>query len=231
MRKIKPAPATEMRICKVCKKPFHCHPREWAHSFRKRDHCSQACGRVTAARKHRYLTSQDCLHCGDTFRPEVATRKYCSHECYWASKKGQPPPYVPPDGRRTLICEGCQKPFETITYYAVTRHRRFCSRACYHEFMRGNTPDEWLSSDALPFYRTKEWKRLRKQVKACDKNTCRHCGIRARGARRLIVHHVRPRHTFGIRPQDVAIHPKAEALPNLITICYPCHYKVHFGPR
>ena len=64
-----------------------------------------------------------------------------------------------------------------------------------------------------PFYKSKEWHRVRQKALIRDHFSCVNCGtdVRAKGASR--VDHIRPRKKY----PDLALH-----LPNLRTLCVPC---------
>ena len=83
------------------------------------------------------------------------------------------------------------------------------------------------SNDLRPFYRSKEWRRLRKVVLAADKFACQKCRLNGFYSKANTVHHV----------QYIDKHPKlalsthymynGHQLRNLISLCHQCHDEIH----
>jgi len=104
-----------------------------------------------------------CLICGTKFIVEpyrAQKAKYCSHSCYWKSKKGIPvfdKTGIKPWNKKqkiSIICKICNQPFK------VSPNRKdsakYCSRSCAHESKRR------VYGPAHPL-----WKRVQKSCKFC----------------------------------------------------------------
>jgi len=63
----------------------------------------------------------------------------------------------------------------------------------------------------IEFFKSKEWRSLRDRVLSRDCLTCQRCDKKYQKTE-LTVHHLVPRSEGG-----------ADAMPNLITLCSPCH--------
>lgn len=233
--------------CEQCGSPF----QDRAASGRR--YCSRLC-KVEAARHARV-----CLHCGQeftgrvrsfcTFACAMADRRAHpkpmsveSREKLAVAKRGTPglsgpsnPMYK--DGRASAAlveCQHCGSVFEGPAY------RRYCSMECkvaaqparmraFFESPRGleylrkrslgmsgqlNSNwqhGRWVSGYAPGFLPT-----LKKLVRSRDGNVCRLCGVAPHTDDPLVVHHID--------------HAKTDhAFENLITLCRPCHGRVHHG--
>jgi len=82
--------------------------------------------------------------------------------------------------------------------------------------------------DNSMFYRSKEWRRLRKVVYAIDKGECQLCKTKGYYKRGKIVHHVN--HVTG--HEDIALNiyyvdGQGVEQRNLVTVCFKCHEEEH----
>jgi len=79
-----------------------------------------------------------------------------------------------------------------------------------------------------PFYVSKEWRKLRKEVLQEDKGECQQCKARGKYSKANTVHHVNhlkehPRLALEKFYQDDEGNKKR----NLISLCHGCHEEVH----
>jgi hypothetical protein len=82
-------------------------------------------------------------------------------------------------------------------------------------YIAGDKHPNWKGDDYLRTdYRGPNWRFLRVQILERDNYTCQHCGA----TDRLVVHHIE---LYSINKNN---NPR-----NLITLCMPCHWKVHFA--
>lgn len=228
-RHIYPAPPDEVRICEICGKPYACGLREWASRFRQRRTCGIACSSILRGAGRRYLLPRPCAYCREMFAPRNESDKFCSQSCYGLSKKGAPASYIPPKTPRIeFACPGC----ETIHLKLPSRvngNIAFCSRECYLRFrQRGNLGGMASSRRKNAFYLSTTWERLRRAIKRRDDFTCQCCQrIFSPASGGMAVHHIRPRHLS--EDATTTLHPVADAMTNLVLLCWSCHQKVHCG--
>jgi len=226
-REIRPAPPNETRKCVICERPFHCRPNEWAHIFRQRRTCGRECGHLLAARTRTYLRTKRCAQCGKAFKPREASNKYCSLQCYWESKQGSQG-HIPDGSRVTLTCIQCDTLFST-TRYNAKHGRRFCSRTCYYSYMsNAGDPNHIARNTTNAFYLSKAWTQTKRRIRRRDNYTCQRCKRKlTRTSKGLRVHHIQARSVF-VKARD-SLDAQADIDANLITLCTPCHGKVHSG--
>lgn len=153
------------------------------------------------AMKNTQIT-KTCTICNEPYKVKAyraENSKYCSRECW---QQRNPPNH--------LICKFCHKPFDTYQ-----RGQLFCSRSCARKGTRGNNYKDGkslLRQRGRDSHKLIEW---RKAVYTRDHYTCQHCGV---VGRRLHAHHI-------------VLFSENEALrfelTNGITLCVPCHEKVH----
>lgn len=78
------------------------------------------------------------------------------------------------------------------------------------EYIKANT--------MIPFYKSKEWRKLRAIAKRRDNNECQMCKEIGGYSKGYMVHHIK----------EVKDYPElALTLNNLQTLCNSCHNKVH----
>lgn len=142
--------AGEVRACEECGKERYLPPSQVTRSR----YCSRACQSAAAEKRQ----ARTCPHCGKPFVADHSVGRYCSWQCYQASRVKSPTCLVcqkPLDktqyrycshacrdtGRRTLEtrpCEQCGAPMKVEFKLLATR--RFCSRACANEAKRIKGP-------------------------------------------------------------------------------------------
>lgn len=119
-----------------------------------------------------------------------------------------------------LLCRVCNKPI----YNGPTKRKRICSRKCAdlatsifaHERNLGrieNKPKNYGSN----------WGLQRRLARERDNFTCQKCGVTEKQLKhQLSVHHIKP---FVLHDNYII----ANQLQNLISVCEPCHRKIHSG--
>ena len=152
-----------------------------------------------------------CNGCGTTFArvPANPNKKYCSWECFKASRW------------RSVVCAECNKSFRkriSEIVKAETRgYQHMCSRAC-----RNTSTSKLLGGDgtwteggkyrASPKKYGKDWPIVKAFALNRDNRTCQQCGSHER----LEVHHW--------EPYSVSFDNSPE---NLVTLCRDCHKAKH----
>lgn len=178
--------------------------------------CSAKCGYALLKSKAR--RQKPCKHCGLLFwpvrQPTGLYETWCSRACYDAARSE----------RRwvRVACEQCG--------IGLVRERRtrskvaYCSKECQHKHLVGPA-HPLFRGDADP-NRGRGWKRLAKQIRLRDNNTCLRCGsTQAEHARLMPVDHIKPWRLF--ENKDEANDPS-----NLATLCPKCHgYKTSYAER
>jgi len=219
----------ESKMCERCGTVFYPSKANYLSSWKKRRFCSNKCVTQHSADSRRYLNPIKCAYCAQFFQPRIARNKFCSRACYWESKKGMPAPNVPPGSRVTLQCKMCEQPFSVTRHRAVKQGVKFCSAACYYQFVKCEHPNGLLAyTTNNKFYLSKEWSKLKRAVKKRDKYACQRCHKQfARSSNGMRVHHIIERSSFTNITDR--LHIVADSQDNLITLCVSCHSKVHAG--
>lgn len=219
------------RVCRVCDKDFE------APQCRTALHCSRACAdlgkAVTQAGPGNPqwaggLVDCSCETCGGPFqinRARAEGARYCSIACKAVSQSKE---------KVHLTCSVCAKDFDRFPSEVERASLKgytgaFCSRDCRgkafgekqrgtgnHSWRGGVTPENKRIRDSQG---TADW---RKAVFTRDNHTCQHCGDRnAKGLGRAVTlhaHHIKP----------FAQYPELRfEIDNGVTLCKPCHHKVH----
>jgi len=233
------------RTCPICKKTYTADETRLKHG--RNITCSYSCGRKQTQQKTTKKVKLTCPVCNSTFERSPGHIKknkhsFCSRDCqYKARTMGiskrtitKPYTYTPeskqamleasrkPKGKRKhhwMICTNCGKRFDDPSYGRKRKSgQTFCSLDCCNEFRTGENNPAWRGGH--PAYYGKKWKRLRRETRKRDQNTCRRCGILSK-SRNHDVHHIKPVSSFE-DPDD------ANYLDNLITLCHPCHQLVEW---
>lgn len=149
--------------------------------------------------------TKQCTICGADYevkKHRASASNYCSREC-WSNRN-------PPS---EFICPHCG---ETFTSYH--RDAIYCSRSCRAKDKTGKDASAYVDGKSMQRQRARdsvELAKWREKVYKRDGYTCQYCG--ANGCA-LNAHHIKP----------YAEYPKLRvALDNGVTLCIPCHEKVH----
>jgi endogenous inhibitor of DNA gyrase (YacG/DUF329 family) len=235
-----------VRECEQCGESFGVKDPKRRNRF-----CSVACASANQWTKRERMAkrTRECDFCGKTYEYVYRANrphKFCTYECFTESKRAKAPKESPKNGfvqaddgqwwyfwadgkHRTRAyeknCEWCGKSFIAAT----GRKAPFCSRECsgswkHSEGLTGATKSgegspQWRGGHL--YYRGPNWSRQRAAARRRDDNTCQDCGLtREEHGRELEVHHIIPFRHFGIKEYE-----RANELPNLISLCRPCHLK------
>jgi 5-methylcytosine-specific restriction endonuclease McrA len=168
--------------------------------------------------------SQDriCIICGSRFTvaAHLARKKpalCCSTECVLKSRRK---PVT------SVRCAQCGNKI-TLSPWQVKRSAtfgHFCNSRCYGKWrtdnLAGDNSPNWNGGHTLD-YGGSNWKSQRRKARERDNHTCQKCGLTKQPhGYKMDVHHK--------VPYDMFDDPKmANALNNLVTVCRPCHVKLH----
>lgn len=182
-----------------------------------------------AKRKGPTLT---CKTCGRDFHvPPVraSTARYCSQKCHYSDERI--------GSRLTKNCLQCGKSFRTFPshnndycsyrckYLRDSRKvRRVCAWCRRAFFVKQSVPDMCCSWECrvnkIQFFSPPEtipyWQRIRAEILERDGYCCQDCKLFVPSGSGLHVHHRVHRKNGGSEDRD-----------NLITLCNPCHRRVH----
>lgn len=166
------------------------------------------CRHVGVRRK----TMTSCLRCGTEFVPKEPSRpaRFCSLECGRHSGPERP----------EVACTQCGKSFSLRPYRVKQPPKRgyFCNFACYGAWqsvhIRGSASPSYVED--TPVRLSTVWRRRSKEARQRDGYRCQRCGSENR--KTLAVHHIEHWAPGQLNPHR---------LENLVTLCRPCHGKVH----
>lgn len=202
--------------CANCYQPFNADKRTLC--------CSTEC-------KIEYFDTRvelNCIICGKNFKTyksrieREASQKCCSEECYRESRR---------TGKGiNCYCDNCGKSFYKAPSLQVKHRNNFCSTECmgtfYSEsglFAGENSPSYIGSFEKHKKYYGSNWLAQRRKTRSRDNYTCQRCGITEdEYGQQLSVHHIVPFVMF----KD---YKEANLLDNLLSVCEPCHRKIHSG--
>lgn len=225
------------KTCEYCGKSFHFGKKTKAEKAR---FCSVECRiswmkrEMVGEKAANYRNGNrckkikvNCSVCGKEIMREKGQAEswnvhFCSDECrgIYQSKhrRGKNNPRY---NRVKVICEWCEKEFETVP--SVRNKVRFCSMKCRNnwqsEMMKGANHYNWKGGTSAERSRisvSREYKEWRLKVFRRDNFTCQHCGDNRGG--NLNAHHIKSFKDYPELRFDVK---------NGITLCESCHIKVH----
>ena len=198
--------------CPICGRVFldiACH---------KRTYCSRKClGQAAHQMAHRIQVA--CEWCATPFvtkevpAPSDKPQRFCSHSCSaqaMAASRG-----LRTHQHISHICLSCGKEFTPRRH--LERPHLFCSRKCWKAHYRG--PNHRFWKGGYERYFGPNWDEQRDLALDRDGHRCRECDA----STQLAVHHIVSRRAFG--KDWVAMN----ALSNLITLCHPCHSRLHIS--
>lgn len=189
-------------ICQFCQQPFTWYANP---SHKERKFCSHTCFLDSIRNKFREFT---CPQCREIFYRQVRPShkpKFCSRSCRVESLRVKP---------KQFVCLNCSETFYRKT--KPSRSPKYCSLACFHAWRRGINHPNWQGGH--DHYYGPSWETKRLAALKRDGYTCQHCGITEE---QLGVHHIISRKEFN---GDWNL---ANRLDNLITLCTPCHARLH----
>lgn len=200
-------------VCEYCHQPFV--PKDYRPNRPPPQYCSRRCamyGQWQTRDRGKGPRLATCEQCGRKF-PATEDRptrlsKLCSRECRAAAQRQ----------RVTLTCRQCGKAFQRKAYMRQWSQERgpFCGQTCYGLWQRANRQGQAVANLAQPPKTGAAWQQARQETLERDGYRCQNCGA----TERLNVHHVQAWH-----PGD------DHALGNLVTVCVPCHVRLHLDSR
>lgn len=154
---------------------------------------------------------RECLVCNIEFvirNTNGKTKKFCSTTCRKLDTHAR--------NLLTRICEHCDTTFQTKQKTVVNK---YCSRACadkQHAIrMKGKYNSNYVHGEADAKYGFGFTIALRESIRVRDNHCCQVCNLSAEQHDTLLhVHHI-----------DFDKHNHNEM--NLVTLCNPCHFKLH----
>jgi 5-methylcytosine-specific restriction endonuclease McrA len=156
---------------------------------------------VLSRRLRVQLTCRVCAKQYETHLHRAETSKYCSAACRLVR------------GRRVCLCCGTSFSTGKDGSYGL----KYCSRTCSLSHMKDEKSPRWKDGQSLVRERVRgsgDFAKWRTAVKARDGNACVECG--STGV--LHAHHIK---SFADNPS------LRTQLDNGVTLCVPCHSKVH----
>lgn len=121
-------------------------------------------------------------------------------------------------GKYTL-CRICDK----AVWNQPSKNHQFCSIECKNLGTSIFTYERDIARGVYKKYYGENWLPQREKARKRDNYTCQKCGLSESDyGKELSVHHIKPFVLFNS-------HIEANRLENLISVCEPCHRKIHSG--
>lgn|SRR5690606_23090667 len=121
-------------------------------------------------------------------------------------------------GKYTL-CRICDK----AVWNQPSKNHQFCSIECKNLGTSIFTYERDIVRGVYKKYYGENWLPQREKARKRDNYTCQKCGLSESDyGKELSVHHIKPFVLFNS-------HIEANRLENLISVCEPCHRKIHSG--
>lgn len=147
------------------------------NSYFNRGNTCNHCGYL-----NKQVKEKRCLHCGELFKTNRENMKFCSQECYHASKK---------DDRITTYCNYCGSKLSLSKKDYNRSEKHFCNKECSGKYHKGiNNPSynlELDEEDRRIKRRIFGYKNFRDKVLERDNYTCQISGEKNC---KLEVHHL-----------------------------------------
>lgn len=185
---------------------------------RKAKFCSHLCYSSSLIGKKTKWKKVECAFCRASFEAQLHIKsKFCSHSCYAKSLIGKRFKRKP---EHKCICKNCGSEWFV---YPCRKSSKFCSRKCKSTWSSGERSPTWKggkTSDYNKFKASREFKLWREAVFSRDGYSCQHCGYKSGSGKTIDIH---PHHIFSASKFP----DKRTLLSNGITLCAPCHGRVH----
>jgi len=223
-------------VCAYCTNTFERWPSSQV-SKSGRYYCSRTCyyaGRqLYDVPNMRKRVEVKCSTCGKILlrhpcRTGQSRNYFCSPACQskWKREHQCGPDNPNWSPHVEVKCASCGKTLLLSQWKARRSKHKFCSPECQSEGMSklfsGENHSNWQGGRSLKGYSLGFTPRLKKQIRKRDNHRCQICGMTQEAHiktfnRRLPVHHIDKR--------------KDNHEPfNLVSLCFPCHVKVHRNP-
>ena len=199
-------------VCLFCGKAF------LDRAKKKRKYCSRECAGKAHSKSAKRIT-RTCDHCRHRFTTPDPSNWDARHQQRFCSSVCKGKGIAQERGLRlrkttTFICEHCKQPFTRVA--RIDRDYHYCGLKCFHAHHRGENHHCWQGGAER--YYGPNWEQQRRFALIRDEYRCQHCGIENVT---MSVHHIVPRSAFGMDWQAM------NALSNLISLCSPCHTRLH----
>lgn len=154
-----------------------------------------------------------CEQCTQEFKPKRNTvGKFCSYECYWATKRGVYPPHIDREAQRKAHgCIDCGKTFQCSQQ--STKRCRTCNGKNRQAILAGENADGGSKQYQLAREkdrRSVEYRAWRLAVLERDEYTCQRCFAPAVIADHILRYRLYPELRYEIS--------------NGQALCKPCHH-------
>lgn len=201
-------------VCGFCAKPITVE--NWRVEKFQNVFCSRECGSLNqTAKALKTYTCQNCQKEFQTVRKKNGKQIFCSLKCFNQLKLNDE------DLRPKVNCSYCQKEFRVFPSKLKNNKNFFCNRECRAEFIKGENNPAFKTGEANYGEYGQNWKKQRRAARKRDNSQCVLCRFISQKVRDLHVHHIIEVHKFD------GNFKKANDLKNLITLCNPCHTKIH----
>lgn len=166
-----------------------------------------------------------CEYCGkkDKVPQSKKGKKFCNQNC--RAKYNAKIITKKQENKILKNCDYCDKEIKrrASSFHTFT----FCTKKCLRNFysesnmFSGKNSGTW--NGGMKKYYGENWLSQRRLARGRDEHTCQKCGISEEEyGQELSVHHKKPFVLF----DD---YKEANELDNLISVCEPCHRKIHSG--
>lgn len=180
--------------------------------------------KVREYKKYKNVTfKKDCVICGRNFKvpnmaPFIENSTTCCDYCTglgisWKKMKGT-----------YKQCSTCDKPIWVMPNKSKKSTRVYCNKECADMGTSIYSHERNLPAvKSGKKYYGDNWISQKKRARKRDSYKCRKCGVKEEDyGMRLSVHHIEPFVYF-------ESYKDANSLSNLISVCEPCHRKIHSG--
>lgn len=234
-------------VCVICGKPLK---RRHDHLKKYRPTCNHTCrGQLLAQINsgenngmYKGLVDVECSNCGKPLKrypchADAFQHFFCTPKCQgeWRAKTGVTRGKNNArwkGGPVSVSCASCGKELARERDQVERNTNHFCDHVCYGAWLSENNTGENSPSwrGGWSAYYGPSWFGQREKARERDGEKCQVCGItKKKLGKAPDVHHIRPFREFGYVVGENENHIQANALSNLITLCFSCHRKAETG--
>jgi hypothetical protein len=190
--------------------------------------CNDICkGRYTGKTYKNKIHTEEritktCLNCSETYNviKSRADSKFCKIKC-----RAEFNAKTIEKKQVEVCCNNCGSKFNKVP--SDIRELNFCKTSCMHEYYSNNRLFSGMNSGTWnggkKTYYGENWLSQRRKIRERDNYTCQKCEITEEEyGQELSVHHIKPFILFND-------YLEANKDDNLISVCEPCHRKIHSG--
>jgi len=177
--------------------------------FEKKDYFTHYSGR-----KFKTFEYRDCVICGYEMYVPAAVKNITTCSEYCSSSKLRK---IKLKGYYSL-CEVCDK----AIWNQPRKHHKYCSKTCANAATSIFAWERDIKRGYKKYYGP-NWYSQRRRARERDLYQCQKCGISEElYGKQMSVHHIIP---FAL----YSSYSEANQLTNLLSVCEPCHRKIHSG--